>query len=46
MTYVCRKISEDRWLYVTEDEKPCKCEVPDLIKDDGEGCVMADLVGR
>jgi len=21
MTYVCRKISEDRWLYVTEDEK-------------------------
>jgi len=21
MTYVCRKISEDRWLYVTPDEK-------------------------
>ena len=21
MTYVCRKISEDRWLYVTADEK-------------------------
>jgi hypothetical protein len=21
MTYVCRKMSEDRWLYVTENEK-------------------------
>jgi hypothetical protein len=21
MTYVCRKIGEDRWLYVTDDDK-------------------------